>query len=291
MRSVPYEAARVREFLVDLAATDGHPPLSEHKLATLGGERNLAGVWSDDDGICLVAVAAFHRGDGHWAVEAALAPNRRTANGERVAVERSVDLIPAGEPHSVWAFRPGQADAARRIGYEPVRAVLRMSGPMPAAAVVTVPGISIEPMRGGEIAAHVGINNRAFTHHREQGSMTEVDFRALMAHRWFDPGGVHVARSGERAVGFCVTKHEPHSIGEVYLLAVDPAFAGLGIGRALLEAGLHQLADQGAATAQAWVDAVNLSAVGLYEAVGLAEDFRTTEFVPPTASSARGRSR
>lgn len=282
MRSAPFEAARVHDFLADLTEVDGHPPFSEHKLASLGGDGNRVAAWSDDAGLCLVAVAARHRGDGHWAIEAALAPRRRTANDETLAIQRAVELTPAGEPHSFWAFRPGQADAALRLGYEQVRAVLRMSGPMPTAAEPTVSGISIKPMSGSEVVALLGVNNRAFAHHREQGSMTEDEFRSLMTLAWFDAGGVHVARSGGRIAGFCVTKPERREIGEVYLLAVDPDFAGLGIGRALLHRGLARLAERGAATAQAWVDAANVAAVGLYEAAGLFETFRTAEFVPST---------
>jgi mycothiol synthase len=284
MRPTPYEAGAVRAFLVDLADTDGHPPLSEHKLSTLGGVGNRAGVWSDDAGLCLVAVSAHHRGAGHWATEAALAPRRRTPDGEAQAIERAVGLVPSGQRHSVWAFRPGQIDAVLRLGYDRIRAVLRMTGPMPHDAVVMAPGITIEPMVESEVGIYVAINNRAFADHREQGSMTEREFRSLMALDWFDPEGVHIARSGPRVVGFCVTKHEHQAVGEVYLLAVDPDLAGKGIGRSLLQAGFGRLADRGAALAQAWVDASNVAAVGLYEAVGLTGDFRNEEFVVPSGS-------
>ena len=282
MRSDSYEAVGVHEFLAGVADADGHPPLSEHKVTTLGRHRNLVGVWSDDAGLCLVAVAARHVGDGHWAIEAALAPRRRTADDEESAIERAIGLVSTGEAHSFWAFRPGQVDAADRLGYDRARAVLRMSGPMPTAALGSVPGISIGPMTGCEIDAIVDLNNRAFANHREQGSMTVDGFRSLMTLAWFDPAGVHVARSGERIVGFCVTKHEEHAVGEVYLLAVYPGQAGSGIGRELVQRGFAELADRGAVTAQAWVDAANQPAVGLYQAMGLAEDFRNSEFVPPT---------
>ena len=284
MRSVPYEATGVREFLAGLAKADGHRPLSEHKVTSLGRDKNLAGVWSDDGGICLVAVAARHASHGHWAIEAALAPRRRTANDEEAAIERATGLISTGESYSFWAFRPEQVEAAGRLGYDQVRAVLRMSGPMPTPRAGSVPGISIGPMAANDLDAIVGANNRAFANHREQGSMTVEGFRSLMALAWFDPAGVHVARSGERIVGFCVTKHEEPAVGEVYLLAVDPDLVGSGIGRALAQHGLSGLADQGAVTAQAWVDAANSPAVSLYEALGLAEDFRNREFVPASRS-------
>ena len=115
--------------------------------------------------------------------------------------------------------------------------------------------------------------------------MTVEGFRSLMTRAWFDPAGVQVARSGERIVGFCVTKHEDPAVGEVYLLAVHPDVTGSGIGRALARSGLSGLVDQGAVTAQAWVDAANYPAVSIYQALGLAEDFRNIEFVPATGSS------
>ena len=285
MRSGSYEAVGVYEFLAEVADADGHPPLSEHKVATLGRDSNRVGVWSDDAGLCLVAVAARHAGSGHWAIEAALAPRRRTPDDEEAAIERANGLISTGEAYSFWAFRPGQVDAAGRLGYDQARAVLRMSGPMPTAALGSVPGISIEPMTGCDIDAIVGVNNRAFANHREQGSMTVDGFRLLMTLAWFDPACVYVARSVERIVGFCVTKHEEHAVGEVYLLAVDPDHAGSGIGRALAHRGFAELADRGAVTAQAWVDATNQPAVGLYQAMGLAEDFRNREFVPATGTT------
>ena len=177
-----------------------HPPLSEHKVATLGRVGHLAGVWGDDGGICLVAVAAWHPGDGHWATEAALAPRRRTVGDETAAIERTAELVPTGEPYSFWAFRPGQVDAALGLGYVETRAVLRMSGPMPAGAARSTSGISIGAMTARDVEGIVDVNNRAFAGHREQGSMTVDGFGSLMSLGWFDPTAVHVARSGERVV-------------------------------------------------------------------------------------------
>ena len=75
-------------------------------------------------------------------------------------------------------------------------------------------------------------------------------------------------------------KHEEPAVGEVYVLAVDPDLAGAGIGKALVQRGLGGRASHGAVRAQAWVDAANDAAVGLYRSTGLTEDFRTREFLP-----------
>jgi mycothiol synthase len=280
MRTAVYEAATVQEVLAEIARADGHPPLSEHKMVTLGASGNLVGVWGDGVGICLIVAAVRHPGDGHWATEAALIPRRRTAGDEMAAIERAAGLAPMGEPHSFWAFRPGQVDAALRLGYVETRAILRMSGPMPVGAARSTPGISSGAMTARDVEGIVDVNNRAFAGHREQGSMTVDGFGSLMSLGWFDPTAVHVARSGERVVGFCVMKHEEPAVGEVYVLAVDPDLAGSGLGRALVQSGLANLADRGAVTAQAWVDAANDAAVGLYRSMGLVEDFRTREFLP-----------
>jgi mycothiol synthase len=280
MRPTPYDAARVRNFLALVADADAHPPLSEHKIATMGREASRVGVWSDDVGIVLVAVASHHDGGGHWAVEAALAPRRREAVDEVAAIKQAAGLVTAGEAHTIWSFRSDQVGAAERLGYHEVRAVLRMSGPMRDSGVNSVPAISINPMTESDLPGVVAVNNRAFVDHREQASLTEDGFRSLMRLNWFDPGGVLVARSKGRIAGFCVTKHEEHLVGEVYLLAVDPALAGSGVGRALVCRGFAYLADRGAATARAWVDEANTPAVGLYQTLGLTEDFRNRELAP-----------
>ena len=280
MRSTPCDAATVGTFLAEVADADGHPPLSEHKVTTMGRERSRVGVWSIQGAICLVGVASQHDLDGHWAVEAALSAQRRTSDEEDAAVQQAVGLAPTSELHTFWAFRPGQIDAARRLGYVEVRSVLRMSGPIPSGPAASAPGLSIARMTERDIGAIVAINDRAFADHPEQGSMTVASFHSLMKRAWFDPEGVLVARWKGRIGGFCVTKYETGAAGEVHILAVDPEASGSGLGKTLAHRGLLWSAERGAVAAQAWVDETNRPAVGLYRALGLAEDFRSREFIP-----------
>src|SRR5439155_1739859 len=55
-------------------------------------------------------------------------------------------------------------------------------------------------------------------------------------------------------------------------LAGDPGFQGLGLGRALVLAGLDHLAGRGLEMAMLYVDADNASALRLYEKLGFATD-------------------
>jgi mycothiol synthase len=55
----------------------------------------------------------------------------------------------------------------------------------------------------------------------------------------------------------------------VYVIAVDPDFHGLGLGRALTLAGYQHLGDSGITRAMLYVDADNTAAVTLYRDIGL----------------------
>ena len=56
------------------------------------------------------------------------------------------------------------------------------------------------------------------------------------------------------------------------MVAVDPGFQGLGLGRALVLAGLDRLAGRGLETAMLYVDADNAGGRRLYESLGFTVD-------------------
>jgi mycothiol synthase len=82
------------------------------------------------------------------------------------------------------------------------------------------------------------------------------------------------------------------------VIAVDPAFQGLGLGRRLLLAGLDWLAGRRLPTGMLYVDSSNGSAVQLYHDVGFTVDHVDRAYVvdigaraSPAPDGADGRAR
>jgi mycothiol synthase len=104
--------------------------------------------------------------------------------------------------------------------------------------------------------------------HPEQGGWTHADLAAREAESWFDPAGFFLAWQGETLLGFHWTKVHPDGAGEVYVLGVDPSAQGMHLGGALLDIGLHHLAERGCPHVLLYVDDTNTGALRLYERAG-----------------------
>lgn len=273
-----YEESVVTRLLEMITQADGHPPFSEHKRESIGGDRSRVGAWSDTTGLCVVGVAALHEANRRWSVEIAVAPQQRDPRMEEAAIRVATGLVPHTAEHTIWAFRTDQIEAAMRLSYREIRSVLRMAGTIPEEIDNAASRVTIGAMEEVDIGGLVAVNNRAFRGHPEQGAMTAEGFGSLVDRPWFDPAAVLVAKTGERVAGFCITKYAGNGIGEIFVIAVDPVDQQSGIGRDLIGSGFDVLRSRGARTVHVWVDKANEAAVRFYASLGLADDFRTREF-------------
>ena len=135
--------------------------------------------------------------------------------------------------------------------------------PLPTRAFI--PGVDDE--------AFLEVNNRAFAWHPDQSGWTIAHLEERMNQPWFDPEGFLLHERDGRLAGFCWTKIHPATdadpeLGEIFVIAVDPDFHGLGLGRALTLAGLTSLAERSVTVGKLHVEHDNVAARSLYESLG-----------------------
>jgi mycothiol synthase len=130
--------------------------------------------------------------------------------------------------------------------------------------------------------AWLDLNNKVFKDHPEQGGWQLSDLNHRLSEEWFDEKGFFIVEKNQQVIASTWTKvHGEHShdhgsgqshahpaIGEIYITAVDPAFAGLGIGKALTITALNYLKYQGLTDAMLYVDFDNKAALSLYDSLG-----------------------
>jgi len=137
------------------------------------------------------------------------------------------------------------------------------------------------------------VNARAFAHHPEQGRMTLDDLLLREAEPWFDPAGFflieQVGEGSPALAAFHWTKVHGHEggahppVGEVYVVGVDPAYQGAGLGRVVTLLGLHHLQDRGLTSAMLYVDGDNAAALRTYTGLGFTRWDVDVQFSRPVA--------
>ncbi len=181
-----------------------------------------------------------------------------------------------------WVFQPALAGILHRHGFELERELRQLRCDLPAMAVPAQPdGISLRPFEPGrDEEAWLTVNNRAFAGHPENGAWDAEILADRQRQDWFDVEGFLMAWRGSHLAGFCWTKVHEESIGEIYVVAVDPGEQGRGLGRYLVLAGLDHLhRRRNCATGMLYVDAANTGALALYETLDFWMDHVDRSFV------------
>jgi len=121
--------------------------------------------------------------------------------------------------------------------------------------------------------AWLELNNQIFVAHPDQGNWAIADLENRMSEPWFDPKGFFLCVHKGKIAGFCWTKihrdfvnQDP--IGELYVIGVDSAHSGKGIGKAICTEGLIYLKEKGIKQAMLYVDDDNEAGKGLYKTLG-----------------------
>jgi mycothiol synthase len=251
----------VRALIKAVKVRDGAPPLSDHAMLQLGPSRPAVRH--------LVLPGGYAQLDDDTA---------EIADRDGVADQLLAALEPLTPHLVVWSH--GQhspvAPAAMARGYTEHRKLWQLRRPLTDLPDKPLPaGVTVRAFGPGQDEdAWLAVNAAAFADHAEQGKWTRADIEAREAEPWFDPAGFLLAERGGELLGFHWTKlHRKDAgagIGEVYVLGIAPAAQGLGLGPALLVAGLAHLAGRGATEAMLYVDESNPSAVQLYRKYGFA---------------------
>ena len=187
----------------------------------------------------------------------------------------------------IWSH--GHLDGARalaiRDGYSNVRELWAMrlslrSGADSLPAVTLPEGFRSRPfVVGQDEDAWLRVNAHAFVDHAEQGRMTRHDLDLRIAEPWFDARGFILIEDMRGAAPVLAASHWTKIVpaadpqvsptqGEVYVVGVEPAYQGLGLGRAVTVLGLAHLRERGLAQAMLYVDADNRAAVATYSRLG-----------------------
>jgi mycothiol synthase len=274
------EADRVAVAVLVRAAerADGHKPLDDHRFidGAMGGGGDVTALVARQAGHSHpVAYAQVVRGDRRWELELVIDPHHRydaleiapRLLGEALRIVRDAG---GGHVHH-WVYEPNDAHdrIAELVGLRRGRDLWQMRRPLPVGESFSIETRPFVVGRDEEAWLHV--NNRAFDWHPEQGDWTLDDLRSRQKEPWFDPAGFLLHEQDGTLAGFCWTKVHADldpPVGEIYVIAVDPAFHGRGLGRALTLAGLDHLASLGIRSAMLYVDAVNTAAVSLYRDLG-----------------------
>lgn len=300
----PLPAARA--LIARAAQHDGGPPISDQAMIEAAqGKRELT-LFSEVRGLrapvavaivgsgeldLVVDPAARGRGVGTAALRAVLADRRGSevrawSHGPGHSEQRNALRAVYPDPAlGIGSGNPAADALLAHAGFAPVRTLLLMEldpSLLPSEPPQRLPELledggfalrAFDPDSPSDAAAWVRVNAAAFAAHPEQGRITEADFAAMRREPWFDADDLILldGRGGLAGSTWIKTVPDPAGGGpetELYAIGVDPAYAGRGLGKLLLDATLARMAQHRPARVSLYVDGDNEHAVRMYEAAG-----------------------
>ncbi len=282
------QQALVLELINRTNQHDGTPPIAEHILLHLryGGDKADSHLLVEIDNQ-VIGYAHLDQTDlvAGPSVELVVDPDHRSAGVGKQLLSKAIEIC--GNKLRLWVHGEGEVahNLATSFNFEKIRTVLQMSKSL--SDIQPLPIIDKEIvirsfLPGIDSDAWLELNNKVFKDHPEQGGWQISDLNHRLSEEWFDEKGFFIVEKNKQVIASTWTKvHGAHShdhdgdashahpaIGEIYITAVDPAYAGLGIGKALTITALNYLNYQGLTDAMLYVDFDNKVALNLYDSLG-----------------------
>lgn len=267
----------VRELIVAATQSDGIAPVGDQVLRELAHDRTRHLLAEDGDSVLGYLNLAPAGDDAPAMAELVVHPEARRRG---IGASMIGTGLPAGGPDTrIWAhgnLAPARA-TAEALDLAVVRELWQMRRSLTDLPATPAPAeVRITTYSGpADDAELLRVNNAAFAWHPEQGGWTAADIAERRAEPWFDPAGLFLARDETTGdlLGFHWTKTHSDTLGEVYVVGVDPSAQGRGLGAALTLTGLHHLADRLGvdgrdAEVMLYVESDNAAAVKTYRRLG-----------------------
>jgi len=284
----------VLKLIADTTAFDNTPPIAEHILLHLrhGGDKADSHLLVEQENQ-VIGYAHLDQTDlvAGPSVELVLDPKFRGAGVGKQLLSKVIEICGNGLRLWVHGDQPAANALAASFGFERIRTVLQMSRVL--TDIQQLPKISKKEvdkdivirsfLPGIDSDAWLSLNNKVFKDHPEQGGWQLADLNIRINEEWFDEQGFFLAEINNKIIGSTWTKihgshthqheadeesHAHPAIGEIYITAVDQAYAGRGIGKVLTITALNYLKYQGLSDAMLYVNFDNKVALNLYESLG-----------------------
>jgi mycothiol synthase len=268
---------------------DGTPAIAEHVLLHLrhGGDKSDSHLVIEENKE-VIAYAHLDKTDlvAGPSIEAVVHPKYRGQGFGTALLKAAITIC--GDKTRIWSHGdlPQAQSIADSLKLERLWANLQMSKKLIEIEEVTSKYLIRSFLPGIDDEAFLELNNKVFADHPDQGGWSKSDLQVRVNEEWFDEKGFFVCEDKSKLIGFCWTKiHGAHThshlgneadhghdpIGEIYVLAVDPAYKGQGIGKDLTATGLNYLKYQGLSSAMLYVGVENKAALNLYRSLGFSD--------------------